>query len=60
MSDQIEIVELGVGVSWDSYDPADWRKHPEPKDIDKENDEDEPISKDVLAIVGFDPDKEWG
>lgn len=35
----------------------DWRKKTMPGE-DDDNDEDAPIEKDVLAILGFDPDKE--
>ena len=33
----------------------DWR---EDEEIEQDNDEDKPISEDVKAILGFDPDKE--
>lgn len=35
----------------------DWRKETT-DDEDNDNDEDAPISDDVLAIIGFDPDKQ--
>jgi hypothetical protein len=35
----------------------DWRKQ-KIESEDKDNDEDEAIEADVLAVLGFDPDKE--
>ena len=40
------------------YKPEDWRKHPEPADIDKDDDEDVPCPPDVEMVLGFDPDEE--
>jgi len=58
VSEQIEIEGLDAGVSWDNYDPADWRNRPEPEGIDDDDDQDVPVPKDVFALTGIDPDKE--
>lgn len=49
---------LGEVVSWQDYDPTNWRDRPEPQYSDMEDDQDHPVPDDVFAITGIDPDEE--
>jgi len=50
---------LPIDATWRGYDPLDWRNHPEPDGMDEDDDEDKPVSPDVLELLGFDPDEEF-
>jgi hypothetical protein len=52
------IENIPVDIHCGDYKPEDWRKHPEPDDIDADDDEDLPCPPDVEMVLGFNPDEE--
>ena len=57
-SDFVEVEGLDTEVAWDGIDLDSWRNRPDPEYSELENDEDHPTPKDVVSVLGFDPDEE--